>query len=42
MFVASVFEWFTASRSIAVESYLTHLLKGTSERMNIEGEIKRG
>ena len=41
LFVASGFEWFTASRSVAVESYLTRLLKDTSESTKTEVEIKR-
>ena len=41
VFVASCFEWFTASRSVAVESHLTRILKDASERAKIEREIKR-
>ena len=41
LFVTSGFEWFTASRSVAVESYLTRLLKDMSERTRIERETKR-
>ena len=41
VFVASGFEWFTASRSIAVESYLTRIVKDTSERAKKERERKR-
>ena len=41
MFVGSGFEWFTASRSVAVESYLARLLKDTSERTKIERERNR-
>ena len=38
---ASGFEWFSASRSVAVESYLTRLLKDPLKRTNIERDIKR-
>ena len=41
MFVASGFEWFTASHSVAVESCLTRLLKDTPERAKIETDRKR-
>ena len=41
VFVASDFEWFTASRSVAVESYLTRLFKDTSERAKRERKRKR-
>ena len=42
LFVASGFEWFTASRSVAVESCLIRLLKETSKRAKIEGEKESG
>ena len=41
MLVASGFEWFTASGSVAVEFYLTRLLKNPSERTKIEREVIR-
>ena len=41
VFVASSFEWFTASRSLAVKSYSTRLLKDTSERAKNERERER-
>ena len=40
MFVASDLEGFTASHSVAVESYLTRLLKDTSERTKIDWKTK--
>ena len=41
LFVALGFEWFSAWRSVAVESYSTRLLKDTSERAKRERERER-